>query len=72
MCDGIKNVELLRKQLRTAIDNDIEIIEIEFISGKVRHRDRWSVQEILGNVEKAEAKYRTATEIRDNLNKSGV
>lgn len=49
MCDGIKDVELLHKQLRTAIDNDIEIIEIEFMSGKVRYRDRWSVQGILDN-----------------------
>lgn len=54
MCDGIKNMKLLRQQYNKAIDEDIELIEIEFTSGKLKYRDRWSVKDILNRHEIAE------------------
>ena len=72
MCDGIKDVNLLREQLQTAIDNDIEIIEIEFMSGKLRYRDRWTVQRILDDNRESQGKVEKAIRERDRLNKSGV
>jgi len=54
MCDGIKDMSLLRKQYQKSLDEDIEIIEIEFISGKLKYRDRWSVKNILDKWEIAQ------------------
>ena len=51
MCDGIKDLKLLAKQLKKADKNGIEIIEIEFRSGVSRFRDRWSVLRILQEVD---------------------
>lgn len=52
MCTHIKDIKKLREQLNTAIENDIEIIEIEFQNGISRYRDRWSVKDILDREEK--------------------
>lgn len=51
MCDGIKDIELLREQYEKALNEDIEIIEIEFVSGRLKYRDRWSVKNILDKAE---------------------
>ncbi len=51
MCDGIKDIELLKKQYENARNNNIEIIQIEFISGKIRYRDTWTVKEIIDRLE---------------------
>jgi len=47
MCDGVKDLKFLAKQLSIADENGIEIIEIEMHSGNSRFRDRWSVLRIL-------------------------
>lgn len=51
MCDHIKDINFLRKQYNKSIENNIEIIQVEFISGDLRYRDRWSVKNILDKEE---------------------
>lgn len=60
MCDGPKDIELLKKQHKRAWDNNIEIIEIKYISGAIHYRDRYSVGRILKKNEKR--KYPEITE----------
>jgi hypothetical protein len=63
MCDGIKDMDFLQKQYDKAVVENIEIIEIEFASGQLRFRDRWSVGRILqeGIEKKKELEVRPAT-----------
>lgn len=51
MCDGVKDYEQLRKQYDNAVNEGIDIIEVEFSSGNLKYRDRWSVRKILDNYE---------------------
>lgn len=51
MCDGPKDLILLKKQHQKACDEDIEIVQIEYISGAIHWRDRFSVGRILSDID---------------------
>lgn len=52
MCDGPKDPVLLQRQYQKAFDEDIEIIQIEYFSGRIHWRDRFSVGRILADINK--------------------
>ncbi len=53
MCENIKNMDTMQKRYNKAVENNIEIMEIEFSSGRLEYRDRWSVKKLLDQHEES-------------------